>query len=68
MRVNNKRTDITFSDLMTVGEKFNIKKRKEIFKIIKLVVNNFQEYAMRNKVSTSLMAEVEKNHPRIDDY
>jgi hypothetical protein len=65
MRVNNKRRDITFSDLMTVGEKFNIKKRKEIIKKIILVVDRFQEYAKRNHVCTNLISEVEKNRPRI---
>lgn len=68
MRVNNKRRDITFSDLMTVGEKFNIKKRKEIIKMIKLVVDKFQEYAKRNHVSLNLISEVEKNRPRIGEY
>ncbi len=67
MRVNNKRKDITYSDIMTVGEKFNIKKRKEIFKKIKLVVDKFQEYAIRNHVKKDLITEVEKNRPRIDD-
>lgn len=67
MRVNNKRKDITYSDIMTVGEKFNIKKRKEIFKKIKLVVDKFQEYAIRNHVKKDLITEIEKNRPRIDD-
>jgi len=68
MRVNNKRRDIAFSDLMAVGEKFNIKKRKEIIKKIKLVVDVFQDYAMRNHVSSNLISEVEKNRPRFDVY
>ncbi|HEW93074.1 MAG TPA: type II toxin-antitoxin system HipA family toxin [Thermotogaceae bacterium] len=66
MKVNNKRTDITYGDIMTVGKKFNIKKRKEIFKKMKFIVDNFQKYATRNHVIKDLIAEVEKNRPKID--
>jgi serine/threonine-protein kinase HipA len=65
MRVNNKRTDITYDDLMVVGEKFNIKRRKRIFENIKSVVDNFPEYAKRNHVKQELINEVEENRPRI---
>ncbi|RLD97314.1 MAG: hypothetical protein DRJ13_12430, partial [Bacteroidetes bacterium] len=66
MKVNNKRTDITYGDIMTVGKKFNIKKRKEIFKKMKFIVDNFQKYATRNHVIKDLIVEVEKNRPKID--
>lgn len=66
MRVNNKRKDITYSDIMTVGEKFNIKKRKKIFTRTKLIVDNFLEYANRNHVVNDLIVEVERNRPRIN--
>ena len=63
MRVNNKRTDITYTDLMQVGEDFNIKKRKVIFEKIKMVVDNFIEYTKANEVSQELINEVEENRP-----
>lgn len=66
MRVNGKRTEITYEDLMEVGKKFNIKKRKTIFENIKKVVDNFPEYAFKNKVKQSLIDEVEKNRPRVE--
>lgn len=66
MRINNKRTDITYTDLMTVGEKFNIKKRKNIFSQIKIVVDNFTFYANKNDVIQKLISEVEENRPKID--
>jgi serine/threonine-protein kinase HipA len=65
MRVNNKRTDITYDDLMKVGEDFNIKKRKAIFEKTKNVVENFIEYANTNKVSQELINEVEENRPKL---
>jgi len=65
MRVNGKRTKITYDDLMEVGKKFNIKKRKKIFENIKKVVDKFPEYAYKIKVKKSLIDEVEKNRPRI---
>jgi len=65
MRVNGKRTEITYDDLMEVGKKFNIKKRKTIFENIKMVVDQFTEYAHKNNVKQSLIDEVEKNRPRI---
>lgn len=66
MRVNNKRTGITYADLMVVGEKFNIKKRIDIFQKIKTVVDKFQDYAKRNHVIQELINEVEKKRPRIE--
>ena len=66
MRVNNKRTGIGYADLMIVGEKFNIKKRKNIFEKIKSVVDKFQDYAEKNHVKQELMSEVEKNRPKIE--
>ncbi len=66
MRVNNKRTGITYADLMVVGEKFNIKKRTDIFQKIKTVVDKFQDYAKRNHVLQELINEVEKKRPRIE--
>lgn len=66
MRVNRKRTEITYKDLMEVGKKFNIKKRKKIFENIKNVVDKFPEYANRIKVKQALIDEVEKNRPRIE--
>lgn len=66
MRVNSKRTEITYQDLMLVGEKFNIKKRKDIFQKIKLVVDKFPEYAKKNQVIEKLIVEVEMNRPRIN--
>lgn len=65
MRVNGKRTEITYDDLMEVGKKFNIKKRKTIFENIKMVVDQFTEYAHKNNVKQTLIDEVEKNRPRI---
>ncbi|MGQ0828212.1 MAG: type II toxin-antitoxin system HipA family toxin [Bacteroidota bacterium] len=66
MRVNNKRVGITHTDLMLVGEKFNIKRRKEIFKKIKSVIDKFEIYAKENDVKKELISEVEKNRPRIE--
>jgi serine/threonine-protein kinase HipA len=66
MRVNGKRTKITYEDLMEVGKKFNIKKRKTIVENIKTVVNDFPEYANRIEVKQTLIDEVEKNRPRIE--
>jgi len=66
MRVNGKRTKISYEDLMEVGKKFNIKKRKTIFKEIKKVVDKFPEYAHKIKVKQTLIDEVEKNRPRIE--
>jgi len=65
MRVNNKRTGITYEDLMNVGESFNVKKRKAIFEKIKRVVDNFIEYATANGVNQELINEVEENRPKI---
>jgi len=65
MRVNNKRTGITYGDLMVVGEKFNIKKRKEIFGKIKAVVDSFQDYANTNHVRKDLINMVENKRPKI---
>lgn len=65
MRVNNKRKDITYDDLMTVGESFNIKKRKKIFDEIKATVNNFKKYASANNVKGELIQEVEENRPTL---
>ncbi|MBF0431095.1 MAG: type II toxin-antitoxin system HipA family toxin [Fibrobacteria bacterium] len=66
MNVNNKRKNITYEDLMTVGEKFNIKRRKKIFGHIKSVVDNFQVYAKKNQVKKSLIIEVNKNRPKLN--
>lgn len=66
MRVNGKRTKISYEDLMEVGKKFNIKKRKIIFENIKKVVDKFPEYAHKIKVKQTLIDEVEKNRPRIE--
>ncbi len=66
MRVNGKRTEITYDDLMQVGKKFNIKKRKTIVENIKTVVDDFPEYAHKNNVKQLLIDEVEKNRPRIE--
>lgn len=65
MRVNNKRTNITYADLMLVGEKFNIKKRKAIFNTIKAIMDNFPKYAQKNNVKESLIQQVEENRPRL---
>lgn len=65
MRINNKRTGITYEDIMSVGESFNIKKRKAIFEKIKSIVDNFVEYATANGVSKELINEVEENRPKI---
>ena len=65
MRVNNKRTEITYDDLMIVGKKFNIKKRKVIFEQIKSVVDQFSKYAIKNNVKKELIKQVEENRPRI---
>ena len=64
--INNKRKQITYSDLMVVGEKFNIKRRKKIFEKVKSIMDSFPSYAKKNKVSLRLRKEVEKNRPRID--
>lgn len=66
MRVNGKRTEINYDDLIEVGKKFNIKKRKKIVENIKKVVDDFPEYAHKIKVKQSLIDEVEKNRPRIE--
>jgi serine/threonine-protein kinase HipA len=66
MRVNGKRTEITYHDLMEVGKKFNIKKRKIVFENIKKVVDSFPEYAHKIKVKQTLIDEVEKKRPRIE--
>ena len=65
MKVNNKRKQITYSDLMVVGEKFNIKKRKKIFEKVKSTIDTFPSYAEKNKVSLRLRKEVEKNRPKL---
>ncbi|MDP3358062.1 MAG: type II toxin-antitoxin system HipA family toxin [Lutibacter sp.] len=65
MRINNKRTNITHKDLMVVGQKFNIKKRKAIFNKIKGIVDIFPEYASKIRVNQELIDQVEKNRPRI---
>jgi len=65
MRVNNKRIEITYEDLMVVGKKFNIKKRKQIIFLVQAVVNEFVQYAEQNHVRLELVQEVEKNRPRI---
>lgn len=66
MRVNGKRTEITYNDLMEVGKKFNIKRRKTIVENIKKVVDSFPEYAHKINVKQTLIDEVEKNRPRIE--
>ena len=66
MRINNKRSNITYEDLMIVGEKFNIKKRKVIFDKIKKVVDAFEQYAFKIKVKQELVDQVERNRPRIE--
>lgn len=66
MRVNNKRTGITYDDLLKVGEKFNIKKRKDIIEKTKSIVNQFASYAKQNGVTQDLIDEVEKNRPRME--
>jgi len=66
MTINNKRKQITYSDLMVVGEKFNIKRRKKIFEKVKSIMDSFPSFAKKNKVSLRLRKEVEKNRPRID--
>ncbi|MCK5821037.1 MAG: type II toxin-antitoxin system HipA family toxin [Bacteroidales bacterium] len=65
MRINNKRSDIQIADLLTVGEKFNVKKRKSIIELIISVVDRFQQYADTNQVKKDLIVEVEKNRPRL---
>ena len=67
MRINNKRINITYEDIMTVGKKFNIKKRKVIFDKIKKIVDAFPQYAFKIKVEQELVDQVEKNRPRIED-
>ncbi len=64
MRVNGKRTDITFEDLMRVGEKFNIKKREAIIVKSQQIINNFETYAQKNQVVQSLINEVEMHRPK----
>lgn len=65
MRINSKRNDITFEDLMTVGEKFNLKKRKTTIENIQSVIENFKQYAKNNDVDQKLIDEVERFRPRI---
>lgn len=64
MRVNNKRSGITYDDIMQVGESFNIKKRNAIFEKTKNIVDNFIKYANANEVSQELINEVEENRPK----
>jgi hypothetical protein len=64
MRINGKRTDITFEDLMRVGEKFNIKKREAIIVKSQQIINNFETYAQKNQVVQSLINEVEMHRPK----
>lgn len=65
MRVNGKRTDISFDDLMAVGQKFNIKKREAIFKQLQSVIDQFTAYAEKNRVRAALVKEVEANRPKL---
>lgn len=66
MRINNKRINITYDDLMVVGKKFNIKRSFKIFDKIKSVVDDFVTYANQYDVKQVLIDEVEKNRPRIE--
>ncbi len=63
MTVNGKRTQITYSDLMEVGKKFNIKKRNKIVDHIQSVLENFETFAQNNQVNDDLISEVKKNRP-----
>lgn len=65
MRVNGKRTGITFEDLMIVGKKFNIRKREMIIREMAEIIDRFKDYADKNNVDVALIEEVEKNRPRI---
>lgn len=65
MRVNNKRVNINYHDLLVIGEKYNVKKRKEIIKKIKSIIDDFSIYARENNVNEILVEEVEKNRPLI---
>lgn len=65
MRVNGKRTAITTEDLLAIGRKFNVSKRKRILQDVNEVVNRFAEYAEENKVKAGLIEDVELHRPKL---
>lgn len=65
MRINGKRKNIIAEDLLVVGERFNIKKRKSILSDLIEVISSFTNYAEKNEVSKALIEEVEMNRPKL---
>jgi serine/threonine-protein kinase HipA len=61
MSVNNKRNNITFQDLITVGEKFTVTNPSEIIKQVTQGVSSWKTIALDLNISPERISHIEKN-------
>ena len=62
MTINGKKSDISLTDLLVVGEKMGLKKKKcmDIISKISLVVSNFDSYAEEANIREKTYSEIKK--------
>lgn len=62
MTINGKKSDISLTDLLVVGEKMGLKKKKcmDIISKISLVVSNFESYAEEANIREKTYSEIKK--------
>ena len=62
MTINGKKSDINLTDLLEVGEKMGLKKKKcmDIISKISLVVSNFEKYANEANIREKTYADIKK--------
>lgn len=62
MTINGKKSDINLTDLLEVGEKMGLKKKKcmDIISKISLVVSNFEKYANEANIRERTYADIKK--------
>jgi serine/threonine-protein kinase HipA len=60
MSISGKRNDITFEDLMAVGEHYRIRDRREIIEKVREGVSRFQEIAKGLNLSRVKISEIDK--------
>ena len=62
MTINGKKSDINLTDLLEVGEKMGLKKKKcmDIISKISLVVSNFEKYAKEANIREKTYADIKK--------
>ena len=62
LSINNKRSDITRSDILLLAERMNIKKPNEILEQVKDVISRWPDYASRAGIPADQMAAIGNTH------